>query len=195
MQRADSREVISWSGQPIEFQNEKEGNRLLFDPMVGHVLVPQLLGKNEKMTTEAPTGMSREQLYDLLFNRAAKREIPMKRKLVVDQTTEKSALLQSARLLELLQCGMAYYELFATEGRTTGNTSRTRILARKQTNCFIAFHRLSLDYPFPPAVSSPRIINGCSKVFKMLALPFGVFPEGDPRSVVPGHLYTGRVVD
>ena len=23
-----------WSGQPIEFQNEKKGNRLLFDPMV-----------------------------------------------------------------------------------------------------------------------------------------------------------------
>ena len=48
LQRADSREVISWSGRPIEFQNEREGNRLLFDPMVGHIRVPQL-GKNEKM--------------------------------------------------------------------------------------------------------------------------------------------------
>ena len=45
-----------------------------------------------RMYTEAPTGMSREQLYDLLFNRAARatREIPMKRKHTVDQTTEKS---------------------------------------------------------------------------------------------------------
>ena len=48
LQRTD-REAISWSGRPIEFQNEREGNRLLFDPMVGHILVPQLLGKNEKM--------------------------------------------------------------------------------------------------------------------------------------------------
>ena len=49
LQRADSREVISWNGRPIELQNEREGNRWLFDPMVGHTLVSQLLGKNEKM--------------------------------------------------------------------------------------------------------------------------------------------------
>ena len=46
-----------------------------------------------RMYTEAPTGMSREQLFDLLFNRATKgnyRGIPMKRKHTVDQTTMKS---------------------------------------------------------------------------------------------------------
>ena len=46
----------------------------------------------DRMYTEAPTGMSREQLHDLLLTglpRAAG-EIPMKKKLIVDQTTEKS---------------------------------------------------------------------------------------------------------
>ena len=47
LQRADSIEVISWSGRPIE----REGNRLLFDPMVGHILVPQLQGRTRKWSS------------------------------------------------------------------------------------------------------------------------------------------------
>ena len=40
--------MISWSGGPISFKNGKEGNRLLFNPMVGHILVPQLRGKKQR---------------------------------------------------------------------------------------------------------------------------------------------------
>ena len=45
-----------------------------------------------RMYTEAPTGMSREQLHDLLFNRAGKgnQRNSYEEKAYVDQTTEKS---------------------------------------------------------------------------------------------------------
>ena len=87
--------TFTTKGAPTEMISEKTFRKERRRLQAKHLWMDIKISWNlllNRMYTEAPTGMSREQLHDLLFNRAARatREIPMKRKHTVDQTTEKS---------------------------------------------------------------------------------------------------------
>ena len=87
--------TFTTKGAPTEMITEKTFRKERRRLQAKHLWMDIKISWNlllNRMYTEAPTGMSREQLHDLLFNRAARatREIPMKRKHTVDQTTEKS---------------------------------------------------------------------------------------------------------